>query len=74
MANKKIALTRNHVEDVVAGDSCGVDPTGPRPGNEDSNNNVRVPSVQISNINDAACFVRTLTLMPQLMTVELIFT
>ena len=74
MANEQNPLTKNHVEDVVANDNYGVDPAGPRPGSEDNNNNVRVAPVHIPNINDVACFVRQiLTLMPQLMTLELIF-
>ena len=58
MANEQNPLTRNHVEDVVANISYGVDPAGPSPGNEDSNNNVTVAPVHIPNINDAGCFVR----------------
>ena len=58
MANEQNPLTRNHVKDVVADDNYGVDPAGPRPGNEDSNNNVTVAPVHIPNINDAVCFVR----------------
>ena len=50
--------TRNFVEDVVADDNYGVNPAGPRPGNEDSNNNVTVAPVYIPNINDVARFVR----------------
>ena len=74
MANEQNPLTKNHVEEVVANDNYGVDPAVPRPGSEDNNNNVRVVPVHIPNINDVACFVRQiLTLMPQLMTLELIF-
>ena len=35
-----------------------MDSAGPRPGNEDSNNNVTVALVHIPNINDVAYFVR----------------
>ena len=57
MANEQNPLTRNHVKNVVADDNYGVDPAGPRPGKEDSNNNVTVALVHIPNIN-VACFVR----------------
>ena len=74
MANEQNPLTKNHVEEVVANDNYGVDPAVPRPGSEDNNNNVRVVPVHIPNINDVACFVRQiLTLIPQLITLELIF-
>ena len=74
MANEQNPLTKNHVEEVVANDNYGVDPAVPCPGSEDNNNNVRVVPVHIPNINDVACFVRQiLTLMPQFMTLELIF-
>lgn len=39
------------MEDVVADDNYVVDPASPRPGNEDSNNNVTVTPVHIPNIN-----------------------
>ena len=35
-----------------------MDPAGSSPGNEESNNNVTVVPVYITNINDVACFVR----------------
>ena len=74
MANEQNPLTKNHVEEVVANDNYGVDPAVPRPGSEDNNNNVTVVPVHIPNINDVACFVRQiLTLIPQLITLELIF-